>query len=48
MVIDSIFPHVMLKVARFYGVAIMVCFTDRHEIIVPPHVKKYFVCDQPL
>jgi len=29
-------------------VAITVYFTDRHEIIVPPHVKKYLVCDQPL
>jgi len=39
MVVDSIFPRVMLKVALFDDVVIMVCFTDRHEIIVPTHVK---------
>jgi len=30
------------------GVLVMVCFTYCHEIVVPPHVNKYPVCDWAL
>ena len=29
-------------------VVFIVCFTDRYEITLPPHVNKYPVCDWPL
>lgn len=27
---------------------VMVCFTDHHEMVVPPDANKYPVCDLPL
>lgn len=29
-------------------VAVMVCFIDHHEMVVPSHVNRYPICDLPL
>jgi len=39
----------MLKIMHdFDDDVVMVSLIYRHEIIILPHVNKYFVCDQPL